>query len=288
MRANEAVRQAVFFLGIQTDNGDFSPYGTAFNVVWDESGVFANYIITARHVVDDIKASGRPICARLHTHAEKIEFHDLSQVPWFTHPTIANCDIVVAPSNFTPEKYKFAVTRLNPGILTKEYVEANDIGCGDEVFTVGLLARHFGKERNIPIVRMGNIAAMPEEEIDLGSAGKHAAYLVESRSIGGLSGSPVFLNTPPIRLVGTQLINNIGHESEYLIGVNIGLFEVGADGDRLASEPKSSRRDFLETMSAGIAVVIPIDRAVEIIHSPPLAISRAMALEQFRAAQLAK
>jgi len=42
----------------------------------------------------------------------------------------------------------------------------------------------------------GNIAAMPEELIEVRDFGMMQAYLVESRSLGGISGSPVFVHVP--------------------------------------------------------------------------------------------
>jgi hypothetical protein len=50
---------------------------------------------------------------------------------------------------------------------------------------VGLFSEHQGAERNIPIVRVGNIAAMPEEPVLTTSWGAIDAYLIEARSIGG-------------------------------------------------------------------------------------------------------
>jgi len=70
--------------------------------------------------------------------------------------------------------------------LTTAYIAENDIRAGEEVFTVGLLVNHFGRERNLPIIRVGAIAAMPEEPIYLNEKlGLQSVYLIESRSIGG-------------------------------------------------------------------------------------------------------
>jgi hypothetical protein len=60
---------------------------------------------------------------------------------------------------------------------------------------IGLFTRRIGSQRNIPIVRIGNVAALPEELIRTRS-GLMKAYLVEMRSIAGLSGSPVFVDLP--------------------------------------------------------------------------------------------
>ena len=51
---------------------------------------------------------------------------------------------------------------------------------------------------NLPIVRLGAIAAMPGEYIKT-DWGCLRAYLIEARSIGGLSGSPVFIRVGTTR-----------------------------------------------------------------------------------------
>jgi hypothetical protein len=55
-----------------------------------------------------------------------------------------------------------------------------------------------GRKRNIPIVRTGNISMIPSEkvpgiQIRRGESVESEVYLIEARSVGGLSGSPVFI-----------------------------------------------------------------------------------------------
>src|SRR5258705_8778907 len=58
----------------------------------------------------------------------------------------------------------------------------------------GLFLGHHGKSRNVPIVRFGTVSAMPGELLESTYTNKpHQSYVIESRSLGGLSGSPVFL-----------------------------------------------------------------------------------------------
>ena len=52
------------------------------------------------------------------------------------------------------------------------------------------------------------------------------AYLVEARSISGLSGSPVFVNMAPYRTVEGTIISNGGHRPYYLLGLMHGHFDV--------------------------------------------------------------
>jgi len=64
---------------------------------------------------------------------------------------------------------------------------------GDECFMLGRFIRHDGKQRNLPTARFGNISMLPEEQI-LNSSGQLVdAFLVETRSQAGYSGSPVFV-----------------------------------------------------------------------------------------------
>jgi hypothetical protein len=93
------------------------------------------------------------------------------------------------------------------------------VGLGDEVVAVGLLLVHYGKEHNEPVVRTGNLSLIPREPVLVRYAGgpdrRMRLYLTELRSIGGLSGSPVFIRhrhmigqeTVPMSLLGTM----IGH-----------------------------------------------------------------------------
>ena len=49
--------------------------------------------------------------------------------------------------------------------LTEKLRDELQVGLGDELFFVGLFKEHSGLKRNVPIVRAGNIAAIPEEPI---------------------------------------------------------------------------------------------------------------------------
>lgn len=66
------------------------------------------------------------------------------------------------------------------------------IGPGTDAATIGLFHKYYGTGRNIPIVRLSGIAAIPREPIPLGEYGEHPMMIIEPRSFGGLSGSPVF------------------------------------------------------------------------------------------------
>lgn len=270
VRINEAIRKTIMFLGIETDRGEFAPYGTGFLTVYSEDGITLPYIVTAKHVVTDIKNSGRPFRGRLNDHSGRRIIGELFFEHWDFHPTNQGCDVAVSTFGGSFNSYELRAIDLDDTCITDAYVEENQIGAGDEVFTVGLLTHHIGTHRNIPIVRMGNIAAMIEEPVYLGpSMGSQEVYLIESRSIGGLSGSPVFLNTPPFRRIDGAMHEMAGHLTEYFLGVNIGLFKTVAQRDLVDPDDGELREQFMDNMSAGIAVVVPASRVLEIIQGSP-------------------
>ena len=269
MRINEKTRKSIVFLGVMDGQGRFAPYGTGFIGRWQESELLVFcYIITAKHVVEDMRATGRPMVIRINTRDGKSDFAHVTDNLWVTHPDDDKCDIAVTGIYADLHTFDFLPVDLQNGIVTSSYIEDNDIGNGAELFTTGLLTAHFGKSANVPVVRIGNIASMPDEPVDLGpDLGAQSVYLIESRSIGGLSGSPVFLHTPPHRVIRSDIKMMTGHRSEYLLGVNIRMFESKADADDIRADTASQRKIFLDTMSAGIAIVVPIQRAIEIIET---------------------
>jgi hypothetical protein len=70
-------------------------------------------------------------------------------------------------------------------------------GIGSDIFIPSAFVSMAGEKQNIPIVRFGHVAAVALEPTD-GSPRK-PAFLIETRSLGGMSGSPVMFHTDPGR-----------------------------------------------------------------------------------------
>jgi hypothetical protein len=80
--------------------------------------------------------------------------------------------------------------------ITREIIDAYDLGIGDETFLVGRLITHAGGQRNTPIVRFGNVSLMADPSEPVKCEGyEQEGFLVECRSLSGFSGSPVFIST---------------------------------------------------------------------------------------------
>jgi hypothetical protein len=210
----DAIRKCVVFIGYQLANGTTGLAGTGFLVgrpfQQSETPNFGAvtpsfaYLITAKHVLDGIRKKGLDeVWIRLNSKDGIARWANTKMNDWQFHPTEKDTvDVAIfnasgatmgASSNFDHGIFPIG------GFTSPEQIDAERIGLGDEIVIVGLFASHHGNTKNIPIVRIGNIAAMPEEKVvtELGSID---AYLVEARSIGGLSGSPVFLNQGMLRV----------------------------------------------------------------------------------------
>ena len=194
---------------------------------------------------------------------------------WVFHPRESNVD--VAALGWAPSQEKFDYLNLPVKYaLTEDIIKQENIGAGDDVFLVGLFVNHFGSERNLPIIRVGNIASMPEEKVHTGY-GDIDAYLVEARSIGGLSGSPVFAYIGDIRKTGggTQL-GRPGRPLSYWLGLMHGHFNLSTVGvDKLAEDSLTN-----VGVNTGIAVVVPTWKILEVVNQEVFKKARERALEK--------
>jgi len=141
----------------------------------------------------------------------------------------------------------------------------------------GLFSRLAGTKQNVPIVRTGNLAMMPGEKVPT-TFGEIDAYLIEARSIGGLSGSPVFVReTHSIAIqrenIGTVPLTGIG--AHFLLGVIHGHWDLppGAAIDATADQG---------SINMGIAIVTPATMLLEVLAQPALEAMRQEAAERFK------
>jgi len=152
-----------------------------------KSGMGVHFVATNRHVIKEA-----PV--RLNTKDGNVSIIDLKEEQWIEHPD--GDDIAVCPINLDRGTHKFAA--LSPfNFLTKEIIEKEDIGIGDDVFVVGRFINHEGIQKNSPSVRFGNIAQMPGDKIRQKTGFEQESFLIEAKSIGGYSGAPVFVHILP-------------------------------------------------------------------------------------------
>lgn len=149
------------------------------------------------------------------------------------------------------------------------------VGLGDNVFLVGLFTQHAGSEERIqPIVRFGQLSRMPDDQVriklDPQTEVDVYAYLVETKSWGGQSGSPAFVHYAPDRLhtgAGGNLMMNTVLPPK-LLGIVHGHFhdtgEVRADDPYLDEPPLIGN----VKLNTGIAIVIPAQAIIDLLPTP--------------------
>lgn len=200
IRVPEEIQQCVVFLGRFETRSDgsrmLSLQGTVFfvSITIDATDVGRQsfvYLVTARHVAEILEGKEAGIRANTPNGNARI-FRIPPEMQWWYHPSDSTVDVSVltaARQSLEEIAYKHVPTSM---FLTDHIIQEKNIGTGDEVFITGMFAHVAGAARNIPIVRMGNIAMMPQERVPT-RMGEIEAYLIEARSIAGLSGSPAFV-----------------------------------------------------------------------------------------------
>ena len=267
MLVPDAVRKCVLFLGYEMADGQIFLAGSAFYLAWDsrEDGTTAAcFIVTAKHVLDGISKRGLDkVCIRFNTKAGGAEWVKSELDRWHFHPSDATADVAILPIGVHDD---FDHIVIHPEMcVTPELMLANEVGLGDEVFIAGLFRHHYGSKRNIPIVRVGNLAAMSEEQVET-SLGPIDAYLIEARSVGGLSGSPVFLNLGLSRVVGGRMMMRAKNPLVCLLGLVHGHYDVPA---ALMDQAPVDAANFNETerVNTGIAIVVPMHKIAEVVRA---------------------
>jgi hypothetical protein len=241
--------------------GELRYAGTAFFVLLPSEVVpdyGLGYLVTAKHTIAGIQAAGfDAVYLRLNT-AHGFELIETKPDDWVFHEK-PSADVAVLPMK-VPEGFDHLGFLLT-GAATNEVITKHKIGIGDEVFVVGLFASHHGRQRNIPIVRVGTIAAMPEEPLDT-KMGEMDAYLLEIRSIGGLSGSPAFVYLDPFRHVDAGKF--------WLLGLIHGHWGLKASKQATVLEEDLEK----EKINMGIAIVPPVSIVLEVLNMGELAEER--------------
>lgn len=270
LRVDERVRKSVAFIGFEGDRG-FVPYGTALIglVTYEDFG--NTVIITAHHVVEQIP--GDTISVRLNRKDGSSETRKLEK-RWLITFRDRTIDLCVFPLHLDPSIYDFFAIHVSSENWQKRLEELGEPEPGDEVCAVGLYTSHYGHTRNMPVARIGHIAALPEEKVAT-DRGHVYGYLIELQSIAGLSGSPVFWTVPRFKIEGDQVMQQRAH---FPLGILIGHHVVESAQDELVV-PKWQQPESEDPLPAGMpppkseerrtgfAVVLPINHIFEIFES---------------------
>jgi hypothetical protein len=245
--------------------GEFRPVGTAFFLGIGLPPVMWTVVVTALHVVANSQAQsddGKTFL-RVNTKDGGYRVVEVSADKWFK-PDVSDeiVDIAFCQWELLPSASEFDFLRVGTELAaTADVMATRQLGVGNEVAFAGLFVNHHGKQRNEPIVRFGNICATPAEPVST-KVGDLQAYLVESRSVGGLSGSPVFVDVGVFSVVDNVRHWRRGdHPAMYLLGVMNGHWDALVKRATVDDGLSAS-----EYVNMGVALVTPIDKVLSVIQ----------------------
>ena len=287
------------------------PAGTAFFVeIDDDTGLRGSpwtYLVTSAHSFDFIETA--EVDVRINTLpriSAELGYEDRAtrKGDWFIHDS-ADVAAIMSPADptrhrfqripvdtFINRNYRFDVSRFAgrgnqamERIMTDNFPQGIAVETGHDLFFPGLFVQSAGRNANLPIVRFGNIARMPGDELlTLESDIRRMqirGYLAESHSWGGHSGSPVFWHYTynvniPIEVQPYQSPLSIPagrvprRRADVMIGVGwaqglLGLVSGHYDIPTSARDSNRKRTDFQLGINAGIAIVTPAENIRELL-----------------------
>ena len=288
MRVPDEVLKCAVFLG-REEEGLYRDSSTGFIVRvpfeskelgHGESGF--NYLVTAKHNI--LKYTGYVYGATVNNKSgsrmEPVKVRPDSQMKWWYHPTEPNT-VDVAVTTWIIEKEDDTAYIPIIQFTTDERIIERHLGPGDSVFITGLFSKLTHGTKNVPIIRTGNVATL-EDGVTVstrigGTRCDMSAYLIEARSIGGLSGSPVFVRETVIYDDAT-LTYAKGSKKEkgvayltgqfHFLGLIHGHWEIDPD-DKNEDNPRILPKSD-STVNMGIAMVVPAKKILETLYQKEL------------------
>jgi hypothetical protein len=270
MQIPDEVRKSVVFVCMhEPGSSQFKAVGTAFLVSLENKEIHFTfgYIVTAKHVINGIKSRT--------TEGPYLRINKLDGTSiivstnindWKFHPSDESVDVAVINVGLSTDIYdvRYIPTEM---ATTPEVIKQQTIDIGDEVFITGLFVNHIGRQRNTPIIRTGNLSLMADTKEPINTTlGDMEAYLIEARSIGGLSGSPVFVYLGVIRHIGGQVKFVSGDKAAFTwIGLMHGHWKLPSSAkDVIIDETEEDQQSEKHT---GIGIVVPATKILEVINN---------------------
>lgn len=268
------------------EGSNFGGSGFLVHVPSEVAGFGHLYAVTNWHVIE-----GGCGVVRLSTKGGGTETIQTQFDDW-KHPESGE-DVAVLPFQIGAEaNFKWFSIGANY-FLDRSVIEAYNIGYGDEVFMVGRLVTHSGKQRNAVVVRFGNISLMadPGEPIQCRN-GPQEGFLVECRSLSGFSGSPVFVTTSQ-DYRGEQWIRVERYHREknpprpgdpspsrgdtfgpWLLGIDWGHIPIHKKIEHKQQHKWIELDEYRVEINSGIACVLPAWKILTLLNHPELLMER--------------
>lgn len=248
-RSGESAGGTGFLVGIQSEKHP--------NVVF-------LYAVTNNHVINYPDSSAPVI--RLNMRQGDTHIVELRPDDWVSHPD--NVDLAaIQLYDVDPNRLKFSFVDVDLSFVSKSMIDDYDIGPGNEVFTIVRFIGIDGKQRNEPTIRFGNISMMPSEPVVDFYGHQQECFLVETRSLRGSSGSPVFINYQPSVWVNYDAEHSRSLHRDYGVGpwlLGIAFSDVPYRDDVILHVKnqhgeviREEETDFVALSNSGLMAVIP-------------------------------
>ena len=265
MRLPDQVLHTCCFLSHKTKEIKFG--GTAFVVsVKGQHGNAFLYLVTGKHVAEAVEHG--PFVIGLNQKNGNSALLDVDEAKWYYRTTEPDA-VDAAVTLFAPDAYEsLNVEWVHEEMFaTPSVMQKTGIGIGDEITAVGLFTRFWGQNQYSAIARIGNLVMLPKDRVPVKSFEPMEAYLAEGRSIGGLSGSPVFVRqTVNITLEGDKgaVLPFAGTGQIYFLGLMHGHWEVS----KAVLEKEGI--EAVEAVNMGVSIIVPAHKILEILYQPEL------------------
>jgi hypothetical protein len=264
---DDKYRECVCFLCTEdVDNESTSrktAHGTAFFVkvpVDQDSNKI--YLVTARHNVEESRNEGKTLYAKLNIKSGGVEYVPIPEGSWTSHGTT---DVALVPFQLE-ERFRIEFVHFDH-FANDSYIRLNGVDVGDDLFLPGLFTPYSQSEQAEPIGRFGRVSlGLRKISVNLNSGSfptRVDAYLAETQSWSGESGSPVFHCKWPFS--NRQRIDLNDPRGPRLLGLLHGHFPI---------KQKSHKKDDAVDLNSGIAIVIPANPIIELLMRPEFVAER--------------
>lgn len=295
LQIDAGLLSCIGFIGAP-EGAAFVADGTCFCVGYPEETEMFHYLVTARHLVrptkfgrEELPEDGE-VKIRLSRKDKPPRIVATRRGDWIT-PSDRFIDLAIFPWDYRRldpdnelEMGAMTVAGPDPLLLTPHWLAFwGKPSIGDEIFIPSLFPGHTGERMNIPIVRVGNIAATPLEPVRVGSP-TTPAYLIETKSLGGISGAPVFIHLRPERPRSMPTSEKRrdglpGYSVPYaLIGIVLGIHSGQYVADFVHTDDNETVIGRDADFNAGISVVLPVEILLALLESPEMVMARKTSL----------
>ncbi len=223
------------------------------------------YIVTNKHVID-----GGNLTVRLETTDGKDDYLETKNDEW-----IKAKDDDIATLHWTPGcNHKFRAIKRGGDkteFLDKDWISADGLGSGDDVFMIGRFITHKGEQIDIPTTRFGTLSAGRTVSIlNSETSQNQESLIVEVRSMKGYSGSPVFIYRPPYHYdpVKVGVIPELF--GPWLLGIMWGYNVLPIKAEQMTTKTKkpTGRTYWQLHPNTGMMNVVPVWKLANLLDSP--------------------